>query len=171
MSGGNKNHTAQPIREGESLSNRGGGCGRSSGWGWDDQRCSQLGSCTERVIKLDKSSVKFLNCQKSGHYRCECPDPRVKLSGIHSHDPTLPEGKTVCRVNEVDYPTILYTRATRSAIPGRLMKKKQLTGSQMKVTLDDFSVTYLEEAEVEIDCEGNVAKMKDMILLGTPSFN
>ena len=34
----------------------------------------------------------------------------------------------------------------------------------MKVTLGDFSVTYLEEAEVEIDCEGKVAKVKAMVL-------
>ena len=29
---GNKDHTTQPPKEGESLSNRGGGSGRSSGW-------------------------------------------------------------------------------------------------------------------------------------------
>ena len=34
----------------------------------------------------------------------------------------------------------------------------------MKVTLGDFSVTYSEEAEVEIDCEWKVAKVKAMVL-------
>ena len=96
MSGGNKDHTAQPPREGESLSNRGKGSGRSFGRGWDGQRCSQLGSHTERVIKLDRSSVTCFNYQKLGHYRSECPEPRVRLSRIHSPDCTLPEGKTVC---------------------------------------------------------------------------
>ena len=33
----------------------------------------------------------------------------------------------------------------------------------MKVTLGDFSVTYLEEAEVEIDCEGKMAKLNAMV--------
>ena len=37
MSGRSKDHTAQPPGEGESLCNRGGGSGRSSGWGWDSQ--------------------------------------------------------------------------------------------------------------------------------------
>ena len=138
MSGGNKDHTAQPPREGESLSNRGGGSGRSSGQGWDGQRCSQLSNSTERVVKLDKSSVTCFDCQKLGHYRSECPEPRVRLSRIHSPDPTLPEGKTVSRVNEADCPTILNTVATRSAIPGRLEKKKQLTGSQVKEILGNF---------------------------------
>ena len=83
-----------------------------------------MGSHTERVIKLDKSSVTCSNCQKSGHYRSECPQSRVRLSRIYSPDLTLPEGKTVSRVNEADCPTILNTRATRSAIPGRLVEKK-----------------------------------------------
>ena len=68
------------------------------------------------------------------------------------------------RVNEVGCPIILDTGAIRSAIPGRLVKKNQFTGSQMKIILGDFSVTYLEEAEVEIDCEGKVTKVKDMVL-------
>ena len=49
----------------------------------------------ERVIKLDKSSVTCSNCQKSGHYRSEYPQSRVRLSRIYSPDLTLPEGKTV----------------------------------------------------------------------------
>ena len=50
------------------------------------------------------------------------------------------------RVNESDCPTIHDTGATRSAIPRKLVKKNQLMGSQVKVTLGDFSVIYLEEA-------------------------
>ena len=68
------------------------------------------------------------------------------------------------KVNEVYFPTILDTGATRSAIPGKLVKKNQLKGSQVKVPLGYFSVTYLEEADVKIDCEGRVTKGKAMIL-------
>ena len=97
MSGGNKDHRAQPPREGESLSNRGKGSGRSSGQGWDGQRCRK-----RRVIKLDESSVTSFNCQKLDHYRSECSEPRIRLRGIHSTDPTLPEGKTMSRVNKAN---------------------------------------------------------------------
>ena len=34
----------------------------------------------------------------------------------------------------------------------------------MKVPLADFSITFVEEAEVEIDCERKVAKVKAMFL-------
>ena len=78
----------------------------------------------------------------------ECTEPWVRLNRIRSPDPALPEGKTVNRVNEADCPTILDTSATKSAISGRQVKKKQLTGSQVKVTLGDFFVTYLEETDV-----------------------
>ena len=56
----------------------------------------------------------MFNCQKLGYYRSECHEPRARLSGIHSPDPTLREAKTMGRVNEVDFPTILDMGATRS---------------------------------------------------------
>ena len=68
------------------------------------------------------------------------------------------------RINEVDCPAILDTGATRSAIPGRLIRESQLTGGRVKVTLADLSVTHLREARVEIAVEGKVATVRAVVL-------
>ena len=101
-----KDQSTEPPREGEPLSNRGGGGGRSSGQDWDGQRSSRSGGCTDSMNKPDRSNGTSFNCQKMGQYRSECPEARTKLSRIHSTDPNLPESKTMGRVNEVDCPII-----------------------------------------------------------------
>ena len=71
----------------------------------------------------------------------EFPERRIRLSGIHSPDPILPEDNTMGRVNEVDCPTILDIRSSRSAIHVWQVKKNQLAGSQVKVTVSDFGLS------------------------------
>ena len=154
----------QPPKESEPLSNRGGGGGRPSGLVWDGQRGSRFGGHPDNVNKSDTNKVTCFNCQKLGHYWSECPEGRAKFSRIHSPDPTLPEVKPVGRINEVDCPAILDTGATRSAIPGRLIRESQLTGGRVKVTLADLSVTHLREARVEITVERKVATVRAMVL-------
>ena len=52
----------------------------------------------------------------------------------------------------------------KSAVPGRLVQQSQYTGGQVKVTLADMSETYMKEAEVKVDIEGETKILKVIML-------
>ena len=58
----------------------------------------------------------------------------------------------------------LDTGATRTAIPGRLVKDHQYTGGQVQATLADMSVTNLREAKVKVGVEGEVVTLNVIVL-------
>ncbi len=79
--GESKESTTQHQKKGEPPSSSGGNSGRSSGQEWGGQRGNRWGN---NHGKPDKTSVVCYNCHKTGHYKSECPDSKVKMGRMKS---------------------------------------------------------------------------------------
>ncbi len=100
--------------------------------------------------KPDKTSVVCYNCQKTGHYKSECPDVKVKLGRMKSPGPEGMEGITKAEVNGQECPMVIDTGATMTAVTGRFIAPSQYTGGQVNVILEDGPSTMLKEAMVKV---------------------
>ena len=147
--GGNKDQPPQPRKDGEPLGRDGAAKGVTS---WVVEM--------RALIKKIKA-ILHVSIGRRLVITSECPKARVKLGRIRSPDPEILKVKTKGLINGKECPVVLDTGATKSAVPGRLV---QQSGGQVKVTLADMSETYMKEAEVKVDIEGETKTLKVIML-------
>ena len=116
--GGNKGSTVAPTptsnKEGEPSNSKGGGGVRPSGRDWGGQRSSRP---QNNHGYNDKGQIICFNCQKPGHIKAECPEPKLRLARLGSPGRVGEQFVKEGSVNGIVCQVILDSGAMMTAVP------------------------------------------------------